>query len=57
MLSNDSLKFELNLRKNLQIFLKNSFLSNSLEENEGGLEVIGNLAQKAQVLDFYKNLF
>lgn len=49
MLSNDSLKFELNLRKNITIFLRNSFTSKSVEENEGGLEVVGNLVQKQQV--------
>lgn len=50
MIGNNSLKFEFNLKKNMAIFLKNSFLSNSSEENEGGLEIIGNLLSKDIVL-------
>ena len=50
MLSNETVKLELSLRKNLLGFLRNSFVSNSLEENEGGVEVMGNILQINQVL-------
>jgi len=57
MLSNESLKFEVNLRKNLMIFLKNSFLANSAEENEGGVEVMGFIMQIEQVFSQKKTIF
>ena len=50
MLSNETVKLELSLRKNLLGFLRNSFVSKSLEENEGGVEVMGNILQINQVL-------
>lgn len=55
MLSNETVKLELNLRKNLLGFLRNSFISKSLEENEGGVEVMGNILQINQVLIYYLN--
>ena len=49
MISNETIKFDLNLKKNLIIFIRNSLDSKSAEENEGALEIIGNLLQKQQV--------
>lgn len=52
MFGNETMKFDLNIRKKICGFLLNSLNSKSQEENEGGLEVIGNLLQKQQVYLF-----